>query len=315
LSRADKKSLSAEKDDCQRPSLLVFTGKTSLKMKAAKYWFLLLLLLMAALSSQAQFRYGYFSIGVSGGTTNYLGDLDDDLTFRFTKGGFGADVKYRFNPFMSARLGFFHGWARAADSVSNNTARNRRNLHFRTPITDINAVLVFDFIPNDRRHNYRPPYVPYVFGGVSVFRFNPQALYRGQWVDLQSLGTEGQQTGLSQYPEPYGLVQFAIPMGAGVRFALTDLIDLEVETGFRKTFTDYLDDVSGEYVERGTLGYEQMQNNPTSIALMDRIDPVEYPDGAAVVNGIRGDNTQTDWYIFTCVRLNLILDWVRCPQF
>jgi len=282
-------------------------------MKAAKYWFLLILLLSAAISSQAQFRYGYFSVGVSGGSTNYLGDLDDDFTFRFTKAGFGADVKYRFNPFMSVRLGFFHGYARAADSVSSNPARSRRNLHFRTEITDVNAVVVFDFVPNDRRFNYRPRYVPYVFGGLSIFRFDPQAQIGGEWVALQPLGTEGQQTGLPQYPEPYSLVQLAVPMGAGVRFALTDLIDLEVETGFRKTFTDYIDDVSGEYVERNSPGYTLMTNQ--AITLMDRIDAREYPEGAAVVNGIRGDNTQTDWYIYTCVRLNMILDWVKCPQF
>jgi hypothetical protein len=285
-------------------------------MKAAKYWFLLILLLSAAISSQAQFRYGYFSVGVSGGSTNYLGDLDDDFTFRFTKAGVGADVKYRLNPFMSFRMGFFHGWARAADSVSGSFARNRRNLHFRTQISEVNAVVVFDFVPNDRRFNYRPKYVPYVFGGVSIFRFNPEAQLGGQWIPLQPLGTEGQQTGLPQYPEPYSLVQLAVPMGAGVRFALTDLIDLEVETGFRKTFTDYLDDVSGEYVQAN----DRIAMSSTALNLMDRIDRSVYPErefplGALEVNGIRGDNTQTDWYIYTCVRLNLILDWVKCPQF
>ncbi len=285
-------------------------------MKAAKYWFLLIVLLSAAISSQAQFRYGYFSVGVSGGSTNYLGDLDDDFTFRFTKAGVGADVKYRLNPFMSFRMGFFHGWARAADSVSGSFARNRRNLHFRTQISEVNAVVVFDFVPNDRRFNYRPKYVPYVFGGVSIFRFNPEAQLGGQWIPLQPLGTEGQQTGLPQYPEPYSLVQLAVPMGAGVRFALTDLIDLEVETGFRKTFTDYLDDVSGEYVQAN----DRIAMSSTALNLMDRIDRSVYPErefplGALEVNGIRGDNTQTDWYIYTCVRLNLILDWVKCPQF
>jgi hypothetical protein len=285
-------------------------------MKIAKHWFLLFLLLSTGTALQAQFRYKYFSVGVSAGSTNYLGDLDDDLTFRYTKAGFGLDVRYRLNPFMSFRLGGYHGWARAADSLSNNVARARRNLHFRTTITDVNAVMVFDFIPNDRRFNNRPAYVPYVFGGIALFHFKPEALFQGNWTELQPLGTEGQTTGLSQYPQQYSLVQVAVPLGAGVRFAIGDLIDLEVETGFRKTFTDYLDDVSGEYVAVN----DRLNMSPESVALMDRIDRAEYPrgefpDGALGINGIRGDNTQTDWYIYSCVRLNLILDWVRCPQF
>jgi len=277
-------------------------------MKAMKNVLLLTVMTLATLSLSAQFRYGYFSVGVSGGSTNYLGDLDDDFTFRVSKPGVGVDVKYRFNPFMSARIGFFQGWARAADSTSSNEARARRNLHFRTPITEANAQVIFDFIPNDRRFNYRPPFTPYVFFGVSLFKFNPQALYQGRWVDLQPVGTEGQQTGLPEYPAPYALVQVAIPMGAGMRFALTDFIDLELETGFRKTFTDYLDDVSGEYPDQNLLS-EQGQ------LLSDPIDRQVFPQGAREVNGIRGDATQTDWYIYTNARLNLILDWRRCPKF
>ena len=281
-------------------------------MNIVKYVILLLALIFGlSAESQAQFRYKYVSLGVSAGSTNYLGDLDDDLTFRFTKLGFGADATYRLNPFMSARLGFFHGWASAADSVSNNVPRNRRNLSFRTPITDVNATLIFDFIPNDRRFNYRPPYTPYVFVGLSLFRFNPQTQFNGQWIDLKPLGTEGQETGLAKYPAPYDLVQVAIPFGAGMRFKLSDQVDLELETGFRKTFTDYIDDVSGQYVAPEDLDLL----TPLAQQLTDRIDRVQYPDGAAIVNGIRGDASQTDWYVYTAVRINFILDWVRCPQF
>ncbi|MEM9987213.1 MAG: hypothetical protein AAF804_19130, partial [Bacteroidota bacterium] len=91
----------------------------------------------------------------------------------------------------------------------------------------------------------------------------------------------------------------------------SDQVDLELETGFRKTFTDYLDDVSGQYVAPEDLDLL----TPLAQQLSDRIDRVQYPEGAAVVNGIRGDASQTDWYIYTAVRINFILDWVRCPQF
>ena len=283
-------------------------------MKKMRFLLALFLMLFFVQDLSAQFRYGYFRAGISTGSTNYLGDLDDDLTFRFTKMGVGLNATYRFNPFMTARLGFYQGWARASDSVSTNFARNRRNLHFRTPIREVSGTLVFDFIPTDRSYVFRPPYTPYVFAGISVFSFNPQAQLNGRWYDLQPLGTEGQwlQGGTTQYPEPYKLTQVAIPMGAGVRFSLSRNFDLEIETGFRKTFTDYLDDVSGLYPDLQEL---RSQMGETASILSDPIDRGLYPEGGEAVNGIRGDRTQADWYIYTCVRVSYIIDWVKCPQF
>jgi hypothetical protein len=269
---------------------------------------------LTGLSSQglwAQYRYGYFRIGVSAGSTNYLGDLDDDFTFKFTKPGLGIDASYRISPVMSTRFQFFQGWIRGLDSTSTSEPRQRRNLSFRSPITEFSGQLVIDFVAVDRRYMHRPPYSPYIFGGLSVFSFNPQAQLNGQWYDLQPLGTEGQYliSQADEYPEPYALTQFAVPMGAGVRFAIGKKLDLEIETGFRKTFTDYLDDVSSRYPDLDAL----RASNPVAAALSDRIDLRQYPQGAAVVNGIRGDRTQQDWYIYSCVRVCYILDWVRCP--
>jgi hypothetical protein len=127
------------------------------------------------------------------------------------------------------------------------------------------------------------------------------------------LGTEGQflPNPTGNNPAPYKLTQICFPMGVGARFALSRHIDLEIETGFRKTFTDYLDDVSGLYPDLDALRAQ----NPVAAILSDRIDRSQFPQGGAVVNGIRGDRTQSDWYIYTCARLTYIIDWVRCPTF
>ncbi len=279
-------------------------------MQVIRFVLIVFGMLLVCSQTHAQYRYGYFKVGVSSGSTNYLGDLDDDLTFRYTRAGFGVDGSYRFNPFMSVRLGFFQGWARAADSTGRgNEARIRRNLSFRTQIREVSAMVVFDFVPQDRGYSFRPAYVPYVFGGVGIFSFNPQAELNGTWYDLQPLGTEGQFLGSAEYPEPYALTQVSIPLGVGIRFAIADRWDLELETGFRKTFTDYLDDVSGEYPNLEELRAQ----NEIAAQLSDRIDLNQFPQGGAVVNGIRGDRTQSDWYVYTAIRLSYIIDWVRCP--
>lgn len=277
-------------------------------MKELRYLFAFLLVLpFFGQEASAQFRYGYFKAGVSVGSTNYLGDLDDDFTFRFTKMGVGAHASYRFNPFMTARLEYFRGWASAADSVSGNVPRNRRDLHFRTPISEMSFQFTFDFLPTDRNYAFRPPYTPYVFAGISIFQFNPQAQLGGRWYDLQPLGTEGQwlQGAGNDYPEPYKLTQVSIPMGAGIRIALAKRWDLEIETGFRKTFTDYLDDVSSDYPDAQEL---RAQMGEVASILSD-------PSNVAAVNGIRGDDTQADWYIYTNAKLSFIIDWVKCPTF
>ncbi|WNJ16491.1 DUF6089 family protein [Pontibacter sp. G13] len=283
-------------------------------MKILKSILLLLCVAFLTQDLSAQYRYGYYRVGISAGATNYLGDLDDDFPVKFTRPGIAIEGSYRMNPFMSARLSVFQGWIGATDEVSSDAERNARNLSFRSTITEVSAQVVFDFIATDRRYQFRPPFVPYVFGGIALFQFNPQAQIAGEWYDLQPLGTEGQHLASTpngvQYPESYSLTQFSIPMGAGLRFALTRLIDLEVETGFRKTFTDYLDDVSGEYPNLEDL----RSQNPIAAALSDRSNRSEFPNGLGEEYA-RGDRTQADWYIYSAVRLNIILDWVKCPQF
>ncbi|RMG21607.1 MAG: hypothetical protein D6730_17950 [Bacteroidetes bacterium] len=282
-------------------------------MNNLKYFITGFLLLGMFHLAEAQYRYGYFRVGVSVGATNYLGDLDDDFTFKFTKPGVGVVGSYRFNPFMTAKLNFFQGWISGTDARSSDLARNRRNLSFRSSITEASFTVSFDFIPSDRSYAYRPLMTPYVFGGIGIFSFNPQAKIGGQWIELQPLGTEGQflPDPDNRYPDPYNLTQLTFPIGAGMRFNIGRRWDLEVEAGWRKTLTDYLDDVSNLYPDLEVLRAQ----NPLAAQLSDRIDLNSYPEGAAVVNGIRGDQTQTDWYIYTNVTISFILDWVKCPTF
>jgi len=239
-------------------------------------------------------------VGVSGGATNYQGDLGSSINVLSTRPGFGLDFKYYLNPFLSARVGLMHGWVSAADSLASNEARLRRNLSFRSPVTEANLVVILDLNPKGGRFKDRPHFVPYLFTGIAFFRFNPQARLGNQWVDLQPLGTEGQHLGDLAYPSPYERYGVAIPMGLGLRFKLSPSLDLELETSFKRTFTDYLDDVSGQYVDAADVDRLDLQAQ----VLHDRIDQEIYPEGAKVVNGKRGDANSLDWYIYTCIRLN-----------
>jgi len=283
--------------------------------------------LLAAFTTRlsAQKPYNFVRIGVGAGASNYLGDLDDDLTFKFTKPGVSLTAAYRFNPHMAIRGGFYRGTVTATDDKSRDIPRRRRNLDFKSPITEMNLTLQVDFVPTTRRYNFRPGLTPYLFGGIAFYNFNPMGQNAsGEWIALEPLGTEGQRaisaansTTGKAYPTPYSLTQFAIPMGVGVRFRLTKALDIEAETGFRKLFTDYLDDVSGQYPDPADL--------PGSLAtyFSDKpmipgevgADGVNYATGVAFINGKRGNTTQNDWYIYSNVTVSYIIDWVKCPKF
>jgi hypothetical protein len=97
----------------------------------------------------------------------------------------------------------------------------------------------------------------------------------GEWVDLQPLGTEGQKSALDPTDansgiKPYKKLQVAIPMGIGARFRLNEVFDFSFEIGFRYLFTDYLDDVSRNYVDLGVFG-----SNEVAKALSYRTNEVE----------------------------------------
>lgn len=283
-------------------------------MKRNIYLFLTLLLLSICSHVKAQLREGYLRVGVSVGATNYQGDLSDDhlSTLLAARPGFGLMAAYHFNSIFSARLSLQHGWVQASDASSSRPGKVRRNLSFKSPITEMSAQLVFDFIPTDRAYAYRPKLTPYGFAGIGIFTFNPKARLNGEWIELQPLGTEGQYLPDpdNRYPDPYNLAQISVPVGFGLRYALGRQWNIELESGLRKTWTDHLDDVSTYYPNQEDLAAQ----NPTAALLSSRTDLAAYPLGNPA-GSMRGNPENDDWYVFTNITLSFIIDQVKCPSF
>jgi hypothetical protein len=141
---------------------------------------------------------------------------------------------------------------------------------------------------------------PYVFAGVAAYHYNPYAYDSiGNKVFLRSLGTEGQ--GLSAYPEKklYKNNQFAIPFGAGVKLALSDRLQIGIEVGLRKLFTDYLDDVSGTYADSSILAAARGFQAAAFAFRGQELDAnIPYP----AAGSIRGNPENKDWYFTTGIR-------------
>jgi hypothetical protein len=162
--------------------------------------------------------------------------------------------------------------------------------------------------PQARGYRFRAPFNPYIFGGVGLFKFNPKAKFNGQWYELQPLGTEGQYLAPplgKTYPKPYALTQVCLPVGAGAHIMLNRRWDLDIEIGWRKIFTDYLDDVSTRWPDLTALA----ASNPRAAALSWQ------GTNPSLLRFIRGDKKQYDWYLYSGVTASYIIDWVKCPKF
>jgi hypothetical protein len=96
---------------------------------------------------------------------------------------------------------------------------------------------------------------PYGYSGIAVCRFEPRLRIDGQWVEMQPLGTEGQ--GLAGNPSRYRTTRWVLPLGVGLRTALSERVLLGVELNARFPDTDYLDDISGRSVNYPLLRAER----------------------------------------------------------
>ncbi len=228
------------------------------------------------------------------GTANYQGDLlEKRYTMQNSHLALGLGAGYRFNEHARVRALLSFGKVTADDKDNKDAFLLARNLNFFSNITELSVTAHYDFFD---MHYSRV--TPYVFAGVGLFHFNPYTYDSlGSKVNLKPLSTEGQ--GLTAYPnrKPYSLMQFNIPFGAGIKFAITESITLAWEIGLRKTFTDYLDDLSTTYVSEAVLLAER---GPVAASLAYRGDELKSSPGTYPIDGtVRGGQEFKDWYYFS----------------
>lgn len=230
-------------------------------------------------------------IGLMLGGSYYIGDLNPSAHFSsLTRPAGGVIYRHNFNLRFAYAISAMFGSIQGIDARSSSFEQQQRNLSFRSPIYEFGARGEFNFIEykiGDDRHQF----TPFMFLGVAVFNFNPKASFGNQWVALQPLHTEGQS-------KAYSKVQMSIPFGAGVRINLAKRIGLLAEWGMRKTFTDYLDDVSTVYANPDDLA----AYGALSVAVADRSTI-----GSSNVGRQRGNPRNKDWYSFAGLTLTFQL--------
>ncbi len=225
----------------------------------------------------------YYEVGTYMGTSTYVGDLSEQKfrgKFHAMLGIFG---RYNFSERIAMKAGFTKGTVAAEDGDSRFEDIRMRNLSFRSDIVEFAVTGELNLIPFHIRA--KKASAPYLFAGISAFYFNPQAQWRGEWYNLHEMHTELQS---------YNRFQVAVPFGLGFKFNLSYKINFGLEFGARKTFTDYLDDVSTVYPD-----IIQLEKMNTLASMLSYRTPeytgsfTENPVGQA-----RGDASNKDWYYF-----------------
>lgn len=274
--------------------------------------------LASILPTQAQFfrdsdywktHRGELTFGL--GVTNFLGELGGrdkagspfiwDLEFSQTKPALSFGYRYFLRERFSVRTHLTYGVLSGNDNLTSEAYRNNRNLSFRSNVFE--GQLVFELHPflEELGHMHDLRGVKgekssrmgfYLFAGIGAFHYDPKAQFNGEWVQLRPLNTEGQ--GLSDdAPQPYGQVGICIPMGVGLRKAFTKYITGGVELQYTKTFTDYIDDVSGVYFDNARL---HALRGPAAAFLADpNLGEIA---GQTAAGQQRGDPDDNDAYLF-----------------
>jgi len=294
----------------------------------------------------------YQRIGFSVNAMNYFGEISPTSSFvstdiKFTRPGFSIFGSHRFAPRWSAEAAYSWGTVggddfNSADPNDDDAVyRYVRNLSFRNRVSELSFTVVADLYENYATYISRVGLTPYAFLGISVLYHNPQGKVdensslaeAGQWVKLKPLGTEGQHSDFYNN-KTYSNVQISIPFGLGVRYRLNQVIDLSFQFGLRFLFFDYIDDISGGYVDLGALDSDLARamsdrsmeltsafNSPRDMIRVSEVTRIQTYVGVdgntyTVFNGygsdlhpdnIRGNKNNDDLLLYTQIRIAYII--------
>lgn len=271
----------------------------------------LLLTVVTAFGANAQQQHNEYvqkgEFGITVGAAHYFGDLNTRAAINRPKPALGAFFRKQFGNYVGLRISAHFAQVGYSDTYSKNEYQKTRNLSFNSNIWELalqGDFNFFKFIPGDPYYAF----TPYITLGVGAFTYDPYAYLNGKKEFLRPLGTEGQQIGYNGR-KPYSTLAMCIPLGVGIKYNITDRLNLSFEIAHRFTMTDYLDDVSTTYI-----GASRFTPLSSAGLLQDRSYEID-PDNIIGVEGRqRGWSKQKDQYIIAEIGLSLNISSYKCPS-
>lgn len=224
------------------------------------------------------------------GTSTYFGELANPGDYWDSKPTINVGLQYYVTNRISIRSELTWFQLRGDDAKADESSRQKRNLSFFSNNLEFNAVGTLQLSPIGQRFYQRSKLNFYGFAGIGLLYFNPKTEYQGEKVALQPLQTEGNN---------YSRVVPVIPYGLGARIMLNPFLNISIEGGYRKVFTDYLDDVST--VHKDPLSF----SDPIAAALADRRPEIGLPTVAPGTQ--RGNSGASDGYMLLTAKIEYYL--------
>lgn len=296
---------------------------------------------------------GKYEFGLGLGPLFFLGDLGGnygegttlvkDVNLPLTKMAKGIYANVYPTEWLGFRVAANHGVLEGDDAHTNTKGgaeqyRKDRNLKFKSTLLE--AYFATELYPTyflEKFDGLTGKLRPYGLLGIGMIKFNPKGEYfnsngSSEWVYLKPLRLEGQ--GMKEYADrkEYKLTSIEIPMGIGAKFYIKENMYVGMEILHRKTFTDYIDDVSTNYIDAQhfdpSFGYLNAEQATMANQLYYRQNFM--PGGTLTRPGFvgeqRGDPTENDSFFSSIFRMGWRLNdknsaggraarQLRCPSF
>lgn len=173
------------------------------------------------------------------GMANYQGDFTLNTSPELSESNLavGLAVRHRLSANYGLRGNLIYGKLTGNDS--NFEIREPRGLTFETTLAELSVV--GEWVPfgqnlTDLSLDVGQRMSPYLFLGAGAAYINPQPVFNN--------GEVPDEKAEEDLNADFSKVQLAVPLGLGLRAGINEKMNLSLELGMRKTFTDYLDGVS-----------------------------------------------------------------------
>jgi hypothetical protein len=184
-----------------------------------------------------------YEIGVSLGGANYVGDIGSTSYINPNKLAGTVFFKYNYNPRVALKATYSYLPIAGDDAKAGSNFRNNRDLPFSNTINEVALGLEFNFYEFDISSEDKS-WTPYILVELVAFNY-----------DIKTATANKSKTAL------------ALPIGIGFKSKLIGNLAFSLETKFRYTFEDDLEDLEVE------------------------------------LNGFPIEGSSNDWYMFTGVSI------------
>lgn len=177
-------------------------------------------------------------LGIGIGATNYRGEIAPEYQFKNNRPAFTVFYRKDVSVPITLRGSFTAGFLRADDgNVKGENGgvsplQSYRQANTKGSVLEASAVVEYNFLDYHYRTD-KVHFTPYLFAGIAAFYANTTTATNNPAL-ISSFNRDGSMVG------------FAIPAGVGIKYALSEHLNLGLEAGVRKAFSDQIDHLADQ---------------------------------------------------------------------